>query len=169
MSPRSIVAALACSLALAAPTCAGDAPPEETLARDIEACVRARNPASLSDLCDIEANLRRSGFADPDLRDLRDRMVAEGEKTGAFFGFALDNARKGGTFKFLRLRAADGERRPVFRLLHPDDEVNYVELAVAAGKVVDAYNYGTGDWIWSRGTTRRSSPSSPGCPKKRAR
>jgi len=122
-------------------------------ARKIEACINACDPGPYNRAIDADAIAAAAlkGFDVPDVLRTTVRVQWVGGNLGT--ELVTQSIRKGGSYRFLRLRMVDGQPRALFRLLvGPTTDVNYHEMRLAGWdkgepKVVDMYFANRGEWL----------------------
>ncbi|MBN2132736.1 MAG: hypothetical protein JW741_24765, partial [Sedimentisphaerales bacterium] len=129
-------------------------------AKKIEVTINASDPGPFNRAVDNKAiaDAALRGFEVPE----QVRTMVKVQFIGVNLGTTLvtECIRKGGSYKFLRLRVVDGEPRVLFRLLPgPTPDANYHEMRISGWKegepkVVDLYFANKGEWL--TGEVRRS-------------
>ncbi|HXY34339.1 MAG TPA: hypothetical protein VEI07_08935 [Planctomycetaceae bacterium] len=128
-------------------------------AAHFEKAVKKGDLAGLNDLVDWDALLATATeYPNPPAELVKQRAdfvtgARSASRSGnGFTGQLLQQARRGGTYKFLRCREVDGRRRAEFRLITKEHGINYHDFVLASGedglvRAVDCYIFLTGQML----------------------
>jgi hypothetical protein len=109
----------------------------------------ATSPHDVNSLIDTESLVYRT-LDGLELKPEEKRGFVDGARgTAAKF---LCNHIGEATLKLLRVRSVGGEHHPIFRALHDDGAIGYLEMVVAkregaSPRAVDVYLFTTGEWL----------------------